>query len=287
MIIISDIPEMQRIADEHRALGHRIGFVPTMGYLHEGHLDLLRIARNEADIVVLSIFVNPTQFSAGEDLDRYPRDFEHDCALAKAEGCDIVLSPDAAQMYPVNDCTWVNVEQLGAGLEGASRPTHFRGVTTVVAKLFHIVRPHFAVFGQKDAQQAAIIRRMTGDLHFGIDIRIAPIRRESDGLAMSSRNTYLSDQDRREALALSRALRLAEEQYEAGERRTASLRSTLLDELQRTGAVHVDYAAIVHPDTFEPAGELISDPVLIAIAARVGRTRLIDNTILGEKAKAS
>ena len=284
MIIISDINEMQRLADEHRAGGRRIGFVPTMGFLHEGHLDLLRLARRASDIVVLSIFVNPTQFAAGEDLDRYPRDFERDCTLAESTGCDIVFAPKAAQMYPEGDASWIHVDPLGSSLEGASRPTHFRGVTTVVTKLFHIVRPHLSVFGQKDAQQAAIIRRMTRDLHFGIDIVIAPIRREPDGLAMSSRNTYLSDQDRREALALSHALQLARQKYDNGERRTAELRSTLLDELQRSGAVDLDYAAIVHPDTFEPAGEMITGRVLIAIAARVGKTRLIDNMTLGEKA---
>lgn len=284
MNVIRTIRAMQAEADRLRSAGRRIGFVPTMGYLHEGHLDLLRVARQHADVVIMSIFVNPTQFAAGEDLDRYPRDFERDQALAAQAGCDIIFAPSSEDMYPEGDCSWIQVDELGASLEGAARPTHFRGVTTVVGKLFHIVRPHCAVFGQKDAQQAAIIRRMTRDLHFGIDIVIAPIRRENDGLAMSSRNTYLSDQERTEALALSRSLRIAESLFAEGERRSSALYRAVEKEILRSGTIQLDYIGIVDPDSFLPVEGDIGRPTLIAVAARVGSTRLIDNTILGNEA---
>ena len=287
MTIIHAVDEMQQTADRLRGEGRRIGFVPTMGYLHEGHLDLLRLAAGSCDVVVLSIFVNPTQVAPHEDLDRYPRNHERDCALAEREGCNIVFIPDAADIYPADDSTWVQVERLGEALEGRTRPTHFRGVTTVVAKLFHIVRPHLAVFGQKDAQQAAIIRRMTRDLHFGIEIVIAPIRREADGLAMSSRNTYLSDQERVQALALSRSLRHAETLYRQGERDAATLRTTVVDELNRSEGIDLDYVELVDPDSFRRMEGAVGTAALIAVAARVGSTRLIDNCILGEKATQS
>lgn len=274
---------MQETADRLRAEGKRIAFVPTMGYLHEGHLDLLRLARQHGDIVVMSIFVNPTQFAEGEDLERYPRDLARDRELAEAAGCDIIFTPTAGEMYPENDSSWVNVDRLGATLEGAHRPTHFRGVTTVVSKLFHIVRPHAAVFGQKDAQQAAIIRRMTTDLHFGIEIVVAPIRREPDGLAMSSRNTYLSDQERLEALALSRSLRSAEAMFLRGERHTETLRNAVEEEIMGSG-VTLDYVEVVDPATFLPIEGRIETTALIAIAGRVGKTRLIDNILLGKQA---
>jgi len=280
MIIIESIEEMQRAADRLRVASKRIGFVPTMGFLHEGHLDLLRLAKQRCDTSIMSIFVNPTQFAAGEDLSTYPRDFERDCRLAEAIGCDIVFAPEAEEMYPPNDSTWVQVEDVGKGLEGSVRPTHFRGVSTVVTKLFHIVRPHVAVFGQKDAQQAALIRRMTADLHFGIDIVIAPIRREPDGLAMSSRNTYLSNQERKEALALFRALEIANALFSKGERHVDTLRHAVEEEILRSGNVQLDYTAIVDPDSFLPVEGNIERKALIAVAARVGKTRLIDNLIV-------
>jgi pantoate--beta-alanine ligase len=280
MTIIETIAEMQQTADRLRAEGRRIGFVPTMGFLHEGHLDLLRLAKQRCDVTVMSVFVNPTQFGAGEDLATYPRDFDRDCRLAWEVGCDIVFAPKAEQMYPPHDSTWVQVENIGSGLEGAVRPTHFRGVSTVVTKLFHIVRPHLAVFGQKDAQQAALIRRMTTDLHFGIDIVIAPIRREADGLAMSSRNTYLSDQERKEALALSRALEIANVLFLKGERGVGTLQRAVEEEILRSGGVELDYAAVVDPDSFLPVEGSIDETAIIAVAARVGKTRLIDNIIV-------
>ncbi len=287
MTVIESIITMQKEAEALRSAGRRIGFVPTMGYLHEGHLDLIRLARKHADVVVMSIFVNPTQFAAGEDLERYPRNFERDRTLAAEAGCDIIFAPSAGEMYPADDSSWISVEELGSALEGAFRPTHFRGVTTVVGKLFNIVRPHYAVFGQKDAQQAAIIRRMTRDLHFGIDILVAPIRREIDGLAMSSRNTYLSDQERKEALALSRSLRTAETLFAQGERRSHALYRAVEEELTRSETVQVDYIGIVDPDSFLPIEGDVGPRTLIAVAARVGSTRLIDNTILGDEATPS
>lgn len=274
---------MQREADRHRAAGESIGFVPTMGYLHEGHLDLLRLARRRCDVTVCSIFVNPTQFGKDEDLDRYPRDFDRDCSLLEREGCDIVFAPGVEDMYPAGGATWVEVQGLTDVLEGAFRPTHFRGVTTVVAKLFHAVRPHIAVFGQKDAQQVAVIRHMTRDLRFGVDIAVAPIRREKDGLAMSSRNTYLNTNERKEALALYRSLQTAEQLYSGGERRPEFIQRAVEEEILRSGAMELDYAAVVHPDSMKPHEGAIDGPALVAVAARMGSTRLIDNTVLGEE----
>lgn len=283
MHIIRSIEEMQREADSHRAAGAVIGFVPTMGFLHEGHLDLLRLARRRSDVTVCSIFVNPTQFGEGEDLARYPRDFDRDCRLLEAEGCDIVFAPGVAEMYPEGDTTWVQVEGLTNVLEGAFRPTHFRGVTTVVAKLFHAVRPHLAAFGQKDAQQVAVIRRMTRDLRFGVEIAVAPIRREKDGLAMSSRNTYLDKDERKEALALYRSLQTAQRLFSGGERRPEFIQRVVEEEILRSGAMKLDYTAVVHPDSMQPYEGAIDGPALVAVAARIGSTRLIDNTVLGEE----
>jgi pantoate--beta-alanine ligase len=280
MRVISSIEGMQREADELRAAGKRIGFVPTMGALHEGHLDLVRRCRSLTDVVVMSVFVNPTQFGAGEDFTRYPRDLERDASLAESAGCDILFTPDAADVYAPDFSTWVQVDGLSETLEGAFRPTHFRGVTTVVTMLFNMVKPHRAVFGQKDAQQALIIRRMARDLHMDIELIIEPTRREADGLAMSSRNMYLSESGRFEALAISRSLRLAERFVEQGGRSADTIRDMVSEEISRSGAVIADYVALVDAETFEPVGEITDRPSLLAIAARVGNTRLIDNTIL-------
>lgn len=280
MITITSVTAMQREADRLRSEGRRIGFVPTMGFLHEGHLDLLRLCRLHADVVVMSIFVNPTQFGAGEDFTRYPRDPERDARLAEDAGCDILFVPEANEVYPPGARTWVQVEGPDAVLEGAFRPTHFRGVTTVVAMLFHMVKPHCAVFGQKDAQQALIIRRMVRDLHMDVELHIAPTRREADGLAMSSRNTYLSESERTEALAISRSLRLAESYVQGGGRDAEAIIRMVTGELRRGGALLPDYVALVDADTLEAIDRLGTAPALLAIAARIGRTRLIDNTIL-------
>ncbi|MDX9758177.1 MAG: pantoate--beta-alanine ligase [Bacteroidota bacterium] len=280
MLHITHVHEMQREADRLRAAGARIGFVPTMGFLHEGHLDLIRRCRESCDTVVVSIFVNPTQFAAGEDLQRYPRDLARDTALAEGAGCDILFVPDRAEVYPPGASTWVQVDELSAVLEGAFRPTHFRGVTTVVTMLFHMVKPHVAVFGQKDAQQALLIRRMVRDLHMDISLVIVPTRREPDGLAMSSRNTYLSRSGRSEALAISRSLRLAEQYVAGGGRDPEAIRSLVHAELARSGNVSVDYVALVDAETLADIDEISSRPALLAIAANVETTRLIDNTIL-------
>ncbi|MBR9978327.1 MAG: pantoate--beta-alanine ligase [Bacteroidetes bacterium] len=277
---ITDIQEMQRTADRLRIEGKRIGFVPTMGFLHAGHLDLLRVCREQCDIVVLSVFVNPAQFGKGEDFGRYPRDPDRDEALAASAGCDIVFIPNSEDIYPPDASTRVEVEGLSELWEGRFRPTHFRGVTTVVSLLFHIVKPHCAVFGQKDIQQAVIIRRMVRDLHFDIEIIVAPTRRENDGLAMSSRNTYLAGSGRSDAAVLSRALRLAEQAIAGGERNTAMILAIMHDELAGSPDIKLDYAAVFDAETLEEIIVIDKAPVVIAIAARIGNTRLIDNTIV-------
>lgn len=279
MKIISKIQEMQKESDALRQAGKIIGFVPTMGYFHEGHLSLIRLAKLRADVVVLSIFVNPTQFGPNEDFDRYPRDFERDEQLARREGVDILFCPSVEEMYPSGYCTWVNVEKLTETLCGASRPGHFRGVTTVCTKLFLAVKPHFAVFGQKDAQQAIVIRRMVKDLNFGIDIIVAPIVREPDGLAMSSRNLYLSPEEKMSALVIPQSLRLAENMVKEGERQVHRIISAMQEKISTQPQVQIDYIAIVHPETLEPLQQIASE-ALIAIAAYVGKARLIDNTIV-------
>ena len=280
MLQITQVREMQREADRLRAAGARIGFVPTMGYLHEGHLDLIRRCREHCDTVVVSIFVNPTQFAAGEDLQRYPRDLARDSSRAEGAGCNILFVPDAAEVYPPGASTWVQVDGLSSVLEGKFRPTHFRGVTTVVTMLFHMVKPHVAVFGQKDAQQALLMRRMVRDLHMDISLVIVPTRREPDGLAMSSRNTYLSRSGRIEALAISRSLRRAEQYVDDGGRDAAAVRSLVHAELTRSGNVSVDYVALVDAETLADIENITARPALLAIAAHVETTRLIDNTIL-------
>ncbi len=279
MKIISKIQEMQKESDALRQAGRIIGFVPTMGYLHEGHLSLIRLAKLRADVVVLSIFVNPTQFGPQEDFERYPRDFERDENLAKKEGVDILFCPSVEEMYPPGYSTWVNVEKLTETLCGASRPGHFRGVTTVCTKLFLAVKPHFAVFGQKDAQQAVVIRRMVKDLNFGIDIIVAPIVREPDGLAMSSRNLYLSPEEKMAALVIPQSLRLAEAMVKEGERDASRIVGAMREKINTQPQVRVDYIAVVHPETLEPLQQITTE-ALIAIAAYVGKARLIDNTIV-------
>ncbi len=280
MKIIRSIPEMQEQSEAWRRAGERIGFVPTMGFLHEGHLSLMRIARKHSSRLVASIFVNPTQFGPNEDFSRYPRDFERDEALCRAEGVDALFYPEAAEMYAPDFSTWVTEESLSKPLCGASRPGHFRGVCTVVTKLFLAVAPHTAVFGRKDAQQALVIRRMVRDLNFPIEIVIGPIVREPDGLAMSSRNAYLSPDERQRALALSRGLRKAEAAYEAGERRAAALRGIVEAEIAASQG-RIDYVQLVARENLAPLDPAVDRPAMLAVAVFYGKTRLIDNVFLG------
>ncbi len=277
--LVTDKTEMTGIAERLRREGRRIGCVPTMGALHAGHLSLVAKALEFADTVVATVFVNPTQFGPSEDFNRYPRDLEGDMKLLEEAGAKYVFSPPADDMYPEGYATWVTVERLTRGLCGASRPGHFRGVATVVTKLFNIVRPHVAVFGQKDAQQTAVIRRMARDLDMGIEIVVAPIVREPDGLAMSSRNLYLSPDERRQAVVLSKALREAERRAGMGVTSSDELRTAMRDVLAEAPLAEVEYVEIVDPDEIVPV-ESVAGGALIALAVRFGRTRLIDNTII-------
>ncbi len=262
-----------------RSAGKRLGLVPTMGALHKGHLSLVRAARAQCDAVAVSIFVNPTQFGPNEDLARYPRPFERDRDMLEREGVDLVFAPTVGEMYPAGAATWVTVEELSGKLDGKSRPGHFRGVTTVVSKLFHIVEPDVAFFGQKDAAQVAVIRRMVRDLNFAVEIAACPIVREADGLAMSSRNAYLDAKQRKEALALHRSLMRVEELVRAGERDAAKLLAAGRAEFERKTAVRLDYFEIVDAETLDPVAD-VSAGALVAVAAYVGTTRLIDNVVL-------
>ena len=279
MQILRSIAEMQRTAEALRQEGKTIGFVPTMGYLHEGHLSLLRRARELSDISVLSIFVNPTQFAPNEDLERYPRDFARDEALARREGCDILFYPSVEEMYPKPYRTYVTVEDITRVLCGKSRPTHFRGVTTVVSKLFNIVKPHVAVFGQKDAQQAIVIKQMVRDLNFDVKIEVGPIMREPDGLALSSRNVYLSPQEREQAPLLYQSLLKAKEHIEKGERDAGRIRKVVEDVLKKATLARVDYIEIVDTRDLKPL-QTLQGEVLIALAVYFGNTRLIDNIMI-------
>jgi pantoate--beta-alanine ligase len=257
----------------------KVGLVPTMGYLHEGHLSLVRRAREECDQVIVSIFVNPTQFGPKEDLSRYPRDLDRDLRLLEPIGTDLVWIPTAESMYPPGYQTWVEVEAMTRPLEGAMRPGHFRGVTTVVAKLFHAVQPHKAYFGQKDAQQAAVIRQMTRDLNFPIEIVVCPIVREPDGLAMSSRNVYLSPEERKAATILYRALTAAKNAFESGERNAEKLCETMKDVLATEPLAEAQYVSCADYDTLEEL-ETVTGRTLLSMAVLFGKTRLIDNFVL-------
>lgn len=279
LTVARTVAEVREAVREARAAGKTVALVPTMGYLHEGHLSLLDEARARADVVMMSIFVNPLQFGPAEDLDRYPRDLDRDLALAATRGTELVFAPNAAEMYPHGEpAVQVVPGRLAERLCGASRPGHFRGVLTVVAKLFGIFQPDVAVFGQKDLQQATLIRRMVDDLDLPVRVEVAPIVREPDGLAMSSRNVYLSASERESALALSRGLRRARALWDAGEEDAATLRATLWSEMAVPG-VEPEYAEVVDPRTLEGVERAVSGTVM-AVAARVGRTRLIDNAIL-------
>jgi pantoate--beta-alanine ligase len=276
MIDLTTIPDLKSWSRSQRATGRRIGFVPTMGYLHEGHLALVDEAKRRADVVVLSIFVNPLQFGPGEDLARYPRDLPRDRGLAAARGVDALFVPTAATMYPPGSEIRVTPGAVAERWEGAARPGHFEGVLTVVAKLFHLVEPDVACFGRKDVQQLALVRQMVRDLDWPVEIVAVPTVRESDGLALSSRNAYLKPEERGKATAISRALQAAHQAWRSGETRAGVLEERVKQELGRQPEVSVEYIAIVEPDTLAPV-VVVDARTVVAIAARVGGTRLIDN----------
>ena len=279
MEIIEDIATMRERCRGLKAEGKRIGFVPTMGYLHEAHASLIREAAKRADAVVISIFVNPTQFGPTEDLERYPRDLERDARIAEKNGVDFIFHPSAEEMYPEGYSTYVSEVKLSQGLCGRSRHGHFRGVATVVLKLFNIVRPDIAVFGEKDYQQLMVIRKMVSDLDLDIEIIGSPTVRDEDGLALSSRNDHLSGEERRQALAISTSLKEARESISRGERSVENVRRTIIEKLETRKDVKIDYVEIVDAITLQPADE-ITPPTLIAVAAFAGKTRLIDNTVI-------
>lgn len=279
MKICKTIEEARLWCGKLRGGGKGLGFVPTMGALHKGHLSLVRAGKDSCDAVAVSIFVNPTQFGPTEDLAKYPRTFDEDCKVLESEGIDLIFAPSANEMYPTGSVTWVEVEGLSAKLDGRSRPGHFRGVSTVVAKLFHIVQADQAFFGQKDAAQVAVIRHMVRDLNLPVQIVVCPIVREADGLAMSSRNAYLDAQERKDALTLFQALVSVEKAWRAGERDTAKLIALGREGLGRNKSVRVDYLEIVNPENLDTV-ENAEPGALVAVAAFVGTTRLIDNVIL-------
>ncbi|CAN5586089.1 pantoate--beta-alanine ligase [soil metagenome] len=277
MRVVRRSDELRSLLEERRRKGLRVGLVPTMGALHAGHLSLVRRARHSSDVVVVSVFVNPKQFGEGEDFEKYPRDTEGDLELLRGERTDIAFLPSVEEMYPADATVGVTAGPIGDDYEGADRPGHFDGVCTVVTKLFNIVEPDLAIFGQKDAQQVAVLKHLVKDLDFAIDLNIAPIVRESDGLALSSRNVYLTVEQRNQALALSRSLELGRDAYaQSGDVQLAE--KTMLEHLQEADGVEVAYAAAVHPDSFEaPRAE---DRILLIVAGRVGSTRLIDNLMV-------
>jgi len=277
--VIRTVAEMQAASDDMRRAGRRIGLVPTMGYLHEGHQSLIRRIRRDADRVVVSVFVNPTQFGPSEDLASYPRDLSRDIALIAESGGDIVFAPEAEDVYPDGFSTSVSVKGLSGVLDGASRPGHFDGVATVVAKLFACVRPHSAVFGQKDAQQVAVIRRMTADLNMGVEILVCPTVREADGLAKSSRNIYLTPDERSESGVLFQALQAAENHLRAGEADAGDLEAIMVEKIRCHPVAELDYAVVRDAETLGEVKE-VRHPALAAVAARFGKSRLIDNLVL-------
>ena len=279
MQTILSATQLTALSKQAHRFGKRVGFVPTMGALHQGHLSLVRAARTQCDVVVVSIFVNPTQFGPNEDFTRYPRTLDADSAMLAAEKTDYLFFPAVEEIYPQGAATWVEVETLSGKLDGVSRPGHFRGVTTVVAKLFNIVQPDAAYFGQKDAAQAANIRKMIRDLKFDVEIVVCPIVREADGLAMSSRNVYLQGEQRKQALVLSRALQRVQELTAGGEKSSDKLIAAGKVVMAAESGVLLDYFVIVDPDTLQPVAD-VAGGALAAVAAYVGNTRLIDNVVL-------
>ncbi len=281
MKVIENVQELRRVTQDLKAYGVRLGFVPTMGALHEGHLSLVRRAAQENDRVVVSIYVNPAQFGPGEDLDRYPRDLEGDLEKLKEAGADLVFLPDDAMMYPEGFATWVDLPELSETLCGVSRPGHFRGVATVVARLLNMVQPDRMYLGQKDGQQAVILRNMVRDLAFPVRVVVCPTVREDDGLAMSSRNRYLSPGERESALVLNRILGTAQDLFSAGVTDPEEILSRLREEIFSTPHMKLIYLELADPQTLKPV-DRIRPGTMLAVAAMAGETRLIDNTILGE-----
>jgi pantoate--beta-alanine ligase len=279
MQIVKTVVEMRRICDQFRRENRVLGFVPTMGALHEGHLSLVRRARAECGVVAASIFVNPLQFGPGEDFGKYPRTFEEDCKRLEAEGVEVLFAPEAAEMYPEGAVTTVTVSGVGDRLDGASRPGHFTGVATIVAKLLHVVGPDRSYFGQKDAAQLAVLRQMVRDLNFNVELVGCAIVRDADGLALSSRNRYLSETERRHALVLQRALLRIEQLIAKGERKSSALMQGGMEVLLAVPEARTDYLAIVDADSLLPV-TLVETGTLVAIAAHVGQTRLIDNFLV-------
>ncbi len=279
MKVITAISDMRFLAESLRKEGKRIGFVPTMGFLHEGHLSLMRKAREECDIVAVSIFVNPAQFGPNEDLDRYPRDAEGDRKKCESAGMDILFMPAAAEMYPAKPTVFVTVEGVSDILEGAARPGHFRGVATVVAKLFHMVKPHRAYFGQKDFQQCVVIKRMVSGLNMDVEVIVLPTVREADGLALSSRNSYLNAEERRTATVLFKALTTARDLFRAGATEPEKLKNKMRAVIQGGPGITIDYVEIADAEDLAPLSTAARGMVLL-VAARLGRTRLIDNLLV-------
>jgi pantoate--beta-alanine ligase len=281
MKTIRSIKEMQAFSEAARLQGKKIAFVPTMGFLHEGHLHLIRQARTMGDVLIVSIFVNPIQFGPTEDFKQYPRDWDRDAQLCESGGTDVIFAPTAEEMYPEGFQTAVIVSSLSQNLCGISRPTHFQGVATVVAKLFNCTMPHVALFGKKDFQQLAVIKRMVRDLDFDIQIIGVPTVREADGLAMSSRNTYLSTQERRSALSLSRSLFKAQELFKSGERTARVLIDSARAIITREETAIIDYIKVCVIETLQDV-DTISKPAVMALAVKIGKARLIDNVVLKE-----
>ena len=280
MRVVKSVVEMQHEADRLRVEGKHIGLVPTMGYLHNGHLQLIEQAKRMCDAVIVSMFVNPTQFGPNEDFARYPRDFERDKSLALRWEADFLFNPETKDMYVPDYGTYVEEQEASHILEGKIRPTHFRGVATVVAKLLNICKPHIAVFGQKDAQQVFIIKKMVRDLNFDVSVFVVPIVREADGLAMSSRNVYLSPEERANATVLHESLKYAEKKIKDGERNVKNLQSQMQQMIRSKGAPSVDYVAVIDPEMFRETDTITKPTVLVALAVRFGSTRLIDNALI-------
>lgn len=277
--VVTTITEVRELVKQARSQGKRVGLVPTMGALHAGHISLVEAAKTRTDFIVVSVFVNPTQFGPNEDFGKYPRTLDADVAMCQKSGADVVFAPSAEEMYTTPQQTWVNVEKLTDCLCGAARPGHFRGVTTVCTKLFNIVLPDVAFFGQKDAQQTIVIKRMVADLNMPLEIVVCPIIREANGLAMSSRNRYLSDQQKQDAAAIYASLRKAEQMIKSGERNSAVIIAAMQEILRQSGSIATEYVHIVDSAALSDL-QVIKGQVLIAIAAKIGTTRLIDNIMI-------